>query len=281
MGDRLRALWDFADLYASEARFREQLTRETTATGRAEVLTQLARIEGLRGDFDGGERLLTEAELEGGATARVLLERGRLRRSAGEPAAALPLFESAYALALDDGDSFLAADAAHMAALAAPDRAAMVTWTHTGLAVADSDSDAAHWLGPLLNNLGWAWYDDGDYPEALDVFTQALAARERTPADRGPVEIARYAVGKTLRALHRSDEAIPLLESAVVWSENSSQPDGWFHEELALEYADVGRPGDARRHAERALALLPATDPSFANSDDRVAALRALAGTPS
>jgi len=100
MADRLRGLWNFADLDASQARLLEQLEREAGGAGRAEVLTQLARVEGLRGSFDEGERLLTEAETQAaGSTvvrARVDLERGRLLRSAGDPGAALPLFEQAF-----------------------------------------------------------------------------------------------------------------------------------------------------------------------------------------
>ena len=67
MADRLRPLWDFDDLESSERRFRDQLDREPTASGRAEVLTQLARVEGLRGDFDSSARLLDEAEPLAGA----------------------------------------------------------------------------------------------------------------------------------------------------------------------------------------------------------------------
>jgi hypothetical protein len=48
VADRLRPVWEFDDLDASEQRFREQLERETTDAGRAEVLTQLARVQGLR-----------------------------------------------------------------------------------------------------------------------------------------------------------------------------------------------------------------------------------------
>jgi hypothetical protein len=62
MPDRLRSLWDFDDLDATEQRFREQLELESSGEGRAEVLTQLARIQGLRGDFDASEELLREAE---------------------------------------------------------------------------------------------------------------------------------------------------------------------------------------------------------------------------
>ena len=65
--------------------------------GRAEVLTQLARVEGARDRFDEGDALLDEAASLAGSTplvrARIDLERGRLRRSAGDPEAALPLFE--------------------------------------------------------------------------------------------------------------------------------------------------------------------------------------------
>ena len=50
--DRLRHLWDFYDLDATEQRLRAQLEHESEAAGRAEVLTQLARVVGLRNDFD-------------------------------------------------------------------------------------------------------------------------------------------------------------------------------------------------------------------------------------
>jgi hypothetical protein len=60
--DRLRALWDFSDLDSTEARLRERLASEVDDDGRAEVLTQLARVKGLRDEFDAAERLLVEAE---------------------------------------------------------------------------------------------------------------------------------------------------------------------------------------------------------------------------
>jgi hypothetical protein len=112
MGDALRLLWDFDDLDATEGRFRALLARESLdPRRRADVLTQLARVEGLRGRFDEGERLVGEAEeLVGLATARSLLERGRLRRSGGDPEAALPLFESAFDAALAESAGFVAAD---------------------------------------------------------------------------------------------------------------------------------------------------------------------------
>src|SRR3989454_12364847 len=60
--DRLRHLWDFYDLDATERRLRAQLEHESEDAGRAEVLTQLARVEGLRDNFDACDRLLEQAE---------------------------------------------------------------------------------------------------------------------------------------------------------------------------------------------------------------------------
>jgi tetratricopeptide (TPR) repeat protein len=281
VGDRLRPLWDFDDLDGSERRFRELLAEERSDTVRAEVLTQLARAEGLRRRFAEAGELLDQADgLAGGsaaARARVELERGRVQRSSGDPPGALMHFEAAFRLAAEAAEDFVAADAAHMAALAAPDREGMVAWTRCGIELAESSPDAAYWAGPLLNNLGWAWFEDGDYERALVAFERALTARER---DGGPeqVEIARYAVARALRALGRPAEAVALLEQAVAWAESTGSPDGWFHEELAEAYAALGRDSDAAEQARLAFPLLERDDDSFADDAVRTARLRRLAG---
>ena len=71
MSDPLRPLWDFDDLDATEARFRAL---------RAEALTQLARVQGLREDYDGGDRLLDEVDR--GRSARPRSRRPRARPAA-------------------------------------------------------------------------------------------------------------------------------------------------------------------------------------------------------
>jgi tetratricopeptide (TPR) repeat protein len=281
MGDRLRPLWDFGDLEETETRLTAQLDVEASDGGRAEVLAEIARVHGLRGDFAGGDALLDDAVALGRgsdvAQARIELERGRLRRSSGAPEEARPRFETAYEAALRAGAPFIAADAAHMVALVAPDRDGVVRWTLLGVELAEAHEDASYWLGPLLNNLGWEYYEAGEFEPALDAFERALSARQREPGNAAPIEIARYAVGKTLRALGRSDDAIPLLEQAVAWAERESRPDGWFHEELAEEYAAVGRDDDAREQARHALPLLERDDPSFAGDAGRAERLRELA----
>ncbi|HEV2591137.1 MAG TPA: tetratricopeptide repeat protein [Gaiellaceae bacterium] len=195
--DRLRALWDFDDLDASRCRFQEQLEREPDDAGRAEVLTQLARIEGLRGDFDACARLLDRAAA---APVRERLERGRMLRSSGDPAAALPLFEEAYALARETRQWYLAGDAAHMAALAGD----MHAWTQRGLELAEQEPDASYWRGPLLNNLGWHLIEAGRHAEAVTAFERALRAREDDPANERALAAAREALAAARDAAGRA-----------------------------------------------------------------------------
>jgi tetratricopeptide (TPR) repeat protein len=283
MADPLRAYLDFGDLDGSKQRLDDAFAKEPDEGKRAEILTQLARLEGLRGSFVAGERLIDEAERIAGesptARVRIDLERGRLRRSGGDTKAALPLFESACARAEEAGEHFLAADAAHMAALAAPDRDGLVAWTEHGIALAEAEPTAGYWLGPLLNNLGWERYEAGEYDFALAAFERALDERERDPANADGIELARYSVAKTLRALGRAAEGVALAEQAVASAEADGRPDGWYHEELAETYAALGRNDDAATQAERALALLPEADPDFERDGERAQRLRALAAS--
>ena len=245
-----REVWDFNDLDLSERRFRAALEEEETTAGRAGLLTQLARIEGLRGDFAAGERLLAEAEALGGAESWVLIERGRLLRSSGDGLSALPLFEAAFEQARAVRDGFLAGDAAHMAALAGD----MEAWTARGIELSDDDP-GRYWLAPLLNNVGWSRYEAGDFDRALDAFEEAFAVRSEDPYEPHEREIARYAVGKALRALGRIDEATAQLERAVAWATEVGVETPYFHEELAECYAAAGRTEEARAQAERATEL--------------------------
>jgi tetratricopeptide (TPR) repeat protein len=248
--DPLRPYWDFDDLDGSEERFRALLAEEHLDSRRAEILTQLARIEGLRERFDAADAIVDEAAAlssEPVVRVRVDLERGRIRRSGGSTEAALPLFESAFAKAVAAGEDWLAADAAHMCALAAPDREGFLAWTRRGIELGEASDAAAYWAGPLLNNLGWEHFDAGEHAQALDAFERALAAREREPERLTEIAIARYAVGKALLALGRPADASAQLERGV---EQAPEPDHFLHEELAVAYAALGREEDAREQAE-------------------------------
>jgi tetratricopeptide (TPR) repeat protein len=199
MGDRLRPLWDFDDLEASRGRFLAQLEKETTDAGRAEVLTQLARVESLRDEFERCGELLDEAEALSSVTPRSLLERGRRERSSGRDGAGLVEFRRALELAQESGEDVLAADAAHMLALVDDAEG----WTARGIEIAGASDDPGvrYWLGPLYNNIGWTRLDAGDHEGALEAFELALAARERDDPRPGALQHARDAVDEARRAL--------------------------------------------------------------------------------
>jgi tetratricopeptide (TPR) repeat protein len=204
--DRLRPLWDFDDLDATESRFRVQLEDESDDAGRAEVLTQLARVDGLRDDFDGCERLLNEAEAlvcaSPAANVRLQLEHGRRYRSSGDTDAALPLFRAAWEHACASREHYLAGDAAHMCALAvSDDRTAMEEWTQRGLDLGEREPSAAYWAGPLLNNLGWVYFDAGEHEHALELFERALEVRRRDPDNSDAIVFAEEAVETARQAL--------------------------------------------------------------------------------
>ena len=200
MGDRLRPIWDFGDVDGSRRRLRERLGEEATDVGRAEVLTQLARADGLQDRFAEGDRLLDEAEELAGSEplvrARIDLERGRLRRSAGDPGAALPLFEASFETARAIPHEFIAVDAAHMAAIAAPDFDSRMAWSERAIELARSSADreVTYWLGSLFNNVGWDYFDAGEHERALGWFERALAEREQRPDEPERIAHAREAV---------------------------------------------------------------------------------------
>ena len=206
--DRLDALWDFDDPAASERRFRAELAA-ARGPAAAELTTQLARALGLQARFAEADALLDAidpARYPPAVGIRHALERGRLRNSAGDRAAAVPLFRAALDRASAAGADFLAADAAHMLAIADRDRAE--EWTRHGLAIvrASADPRCARWAGALHNNLAWTLHDAGRYEPALVEFEAALAAYRATGTAE-QVGFARSALAECLRSLGRPDEA--------------------------------------------------------------------------
>ena len=62
-------------------------------------------------------------------------------------------------------------------------------------------ADAAYWAGPLLNNLGWHYYEAGEYAQALEVFERALEVRKRDPDNPQAITWAEEAVAEARKAL--------------------------------------------------------------------------------
>lgn len=230
----LTSLWDFDDPAGSEQRLRAA-TDIAEGTDRLVLLTQVARALGLQQRYDEGHALLdTLAVSDPEVAARVSLERGRLLRSAGDPDAARPHFESAERAAEEAGLEALQLDALHMRALVAPpDEALALNEQALALASVSEDPAARDWDASLLNNIGMVHAEAGDFAAALGSFERALAARERI-GRADDVRVARWMVAWALRNLGRRDEALTMQRALKAELDAAGVEDPHVDDELAL-----------------------------------------------
>ena len=138
---------------------------------------------------------------------RILLERGRLRNTAGSTEDAIELFEEALGAARREGETFLAVDAAHMLAIA--DRPHAEQWTDEAFAELRSTSDerTLRWAVTLHTNLGWKHFEESDPAAALREFEAALEAA----VDHGTEDqrfVAEWTIARCLRELGRDEQAL-------------------------------------------------------------------------
>jgi GrpB-like predicted nucleotidyltransferase (UPF0157 family) len=163
---------------------------------------------------------------------RVLLERGRVLNSSGSPKAARPLFEEAFAAASAAGFEHLAIDALHMVAIVAPaSEQDALNRRALDLASAADDPRARRWRASLLNNMGWSAFERSEFPAALKLFEDALAARieQQQPAE---ILIARWCIGRTYRALGRMHDALAIQRSLAHEHELAGTSDQYVDEEI-------------------------------------------------
>jgi tetratricopeptide (TPR) repeat protein len=277
-------LWDYAEPAASEARFRHLLA-ETHARSepadRAELLTQVARAQGLQRHFDAAHTTLDAAlallcQDDRRAKARYLLERGRVFNSAGAPAIAHGLFLDAWKLARACGAGALAVDAAHMLAIVESGEAAL-QWNQRALelALASTDPRARRWLGSLYNNLGWTYHEAGAFDRALEVFTLAADnwAAEGRDAD---ARTARWASAHTLRSLGRVKEALAAQRALLAETERASVTDGYILEEIGECLLALGRADEATSYFAQAFDALSTDDQLAEREPERLRRLRML-----
>jgi len=227
-------LWDFDDPEASEQRFRAQ-AELAEPDDRLVLMTQVARALGLQEKYDEGHSVLDElSPTEDEVAVRIALERGRLFRSEGDPEQARPLFEAAARSAQAAGLEALHVDALHMTALVADPADQLAIGRHAlAVARASTDPQARDWDASLLNNIGMAHAEAGDFDAALAAFEDALAARERI-GDPARTRVARWMVGWALRNLGRRDEALEVQRSLKAELDAAGVADQHVDEELAL-----------------------------------------------
>lgn len=280
------ALWDYNDPAGTEAKFRELLPQGEAAKDavwRLELLTQIARTEGLQRKFEEAHQTLdgVEAKLADAPPVvhvRYLLERGRVFNSSGRKDKARPLFLKAWKAAGEAGLDFHAVDAAHMLGIIEPPADAL-SWNEKALAMAEKSSDARarNWRGSLYNNIGWTYHDDGRYEQALELFTKALEW-QKEKGKPGPIRIARWSVARALRSLKRTDEALAIQRQLLAENEEAGETDGYVFEELGECLLVLGREEEAKKYFALAYDELSKDEWLKQNEAERLARLRQLGG---
>jgi tetratricopeptide (TPR) repeat protein len=275
--------WDFDRPAESEASFRSALaTLPPAAAARLELLTQIARAQGLQRQFeaahltlDGVEKALAEQPPR--VEIRYLLERGRVFNSARQPDRAMPLFHEALDKARAAHEDFLAIDAAHMLAIAAP-AAERLRWNLEALAMTERTGDARskRWLASLYNNIGWTYHEHSEYAIALEYFKKALPAWEARGGATN-VRLAHWSIARAYRSLGRYDEALAIQLRLAAEDVDAGAPDGYVYEELGELLLAKNDPAAARPNFARAFELLGADAGLQANEPERLSRLKRLA----
>jgi tetratricopeptide (TPR) repeat protein len=279
------ALWDYNHPDSTEAAFRSLLPlagQSGDQSYRAQLLTQIARAQGLQMKFAEAHRTLDSAEtmLSDGMVIprlRCMLERGRVYNSAGQPDSARPYFLKTWDLAGSTGEDFYAVDAAHMMAIIEPPQE-QVIWAEKAMHAAEASQEerAKRWLGSLYNNTGWTYHNLGEYEKALDMFEKSLAwNREYGGEER--VRIARWTIARTYRSLGRVEEALAMQKGlGEEIASKGLEPDGYVFEEIGECLLLLGRADEAGGYFARAYDLLSQDPWLVKNEAARLERLRAL-----
>lgn len=276
------SLWDYSQPDQTEARFRDvllQIPEDDPAF--LELLTQIARAQGLQHKFEKAQQTLDQVERRLGKVpsrphARYLLERGRVFNSSGDPEKARPFFEEALEIAQKISADFYAVDAIHMLAIvAAPDQSLTLNLQAIQMAEASMQEKARGWLGSLYNNTGWSYHGLGNYAAALEFFEKAEAwQRSAGGADR--LRIAQWCVARTLRSLGLFEEALSRQLSLKHELDADDEKDGFVFEEIGECLISLNRAEEARPYFSKAYKIL-SEDPWLAEQEPgRLARLKLL-----
>lgn len=234
-------LWNFSQPAETESKFKDLIAEAKKSKDTdyyLQLLTQIARTQGLQRKFDEAHKTLDEVQTALGpqtqkAEVRYWLERGRVFNSSKKAEQAMPAFIKSFDLASGRGFENWAVDAAHMIAIAETQPEKQIEWNLKALSTAEKSKDqkARDWLGSLYNNLGWTYHDAGQFEKALDFFQKALVFRQ-LKEDSSAIRIAKWAVARTYRSMKKYDEAIAIQTDLEKEFEKIGEKDGYVFEEL-------------------------------------------------
>lgn len=256
----INSLWNYNEPAETEARFRAIIPEAEKAGNEpyyAELLTQVARAQGLQRKFDDAHKTLdTVEQMMAGKTwavpqIRYLLERGRTYNSSNQKEKAISLFKEAYHVAIKSEEENYAADAAHMLGIAETP-SEQLFWNLKTIELVEKSTNARikGWLGPVYNNTAWAYHELKDYEKALELHEKSLAWRLEHKDAYGAY-IAKWSVARVYRSLNRIDEALQIQNELL-----NEKEDGYVYEELGECLLLKNEKEEAKKYFKRAYELL-------------------------
>src|SRR5215208_1830170 len=277
------ALWDYSQPDLTETRFRQVLLQvPEDEPAFLELLTQIARAQGLQHKFEKAHQTLDQVERRLGkvptrAFVRYLLERGRVFNSSGLPEQARPYFEQALEMAKQVSEDFYAVDALHMLAIVAPSEQGLeLNQQAIQMAESSLQEKARTWLGSLYNNTGWSFHDLGKYAEALAIFKKA-ETWQRSQGRVNETRIAQWCVGRTLRSLGLVEEALSKqMALKHEWESEGVERDGFVFDEIGECLLLLNRAEEARHYFSKAYEILSQDTWLAEREPDRLSRLKLL-----
>lgn len=272
--------WDYGDPVGTRERFLG-VRGAVSADLLPELLTQIGRTHSLERNFAAAHAILDQADVLIDDTLpiakiRSLLERGRTFNSANEQERACELFAKALALAEQHGADGYAVDAAHMLGIAA-EPAKRLDWNLRALALATESADtvAQKWQGSLLNNIGWTYFDQVDYPTAITYFTRCQHYFEAKD-DLNRTLIARWSIAKSRRMMGELEAALNAQMAILALRREAGLSVGYTVEEIAECLYGLGKSADAAPYFAQAHAELSQDRWLVANEAARLIRLQKL-----
>jgi tetratricopeptide (TPR) repeat protein len=277
------SFWDYDHPGVTERKFREILPVALDSLDLpylSQLLTQIARAEGLQRKFQEGHKTLDRVQkaldkTDDKTRVRYLLERGRVYNSSRKPEEARPLFQEALDLAIKSKDDFNAVDAAHMMAIVEPTEK-QLQWNLKALDLAENSAEekVRKWKGSLYNNIGWTYFEQRQYEESLLMFEKALEFQQQQ-GDPNKIMIAKWCVAKTLRMMDHTEEALEMQRNLFEEYQAAGKKSGYVYEEIAECLTVMGQEQEAQGWFAAAYEEL-SRDPRLANEQDRLNRLKEL-----
>jgi len=238
----------------------EQAQVEKSKSALTEANAMIARTYLILDDPDQGREYLARAVENASVKeplgwSRYLGVRGRFEWNQGQLEKATNTFIEMYHYCLAQELYGRAVDAAHMVAITGSEKD-QIEWGLKGIEDAKRFG-TERWLGPLWNNLGWSYEDQGKYSKSLDAYLNAREFHYKYGSERQKL-VADWAVGHAQRLAGDLKAAKKTIKPLVKKFKKIDDSEflGWTYKELGEIAFAKGEYKDAVENLRQAVHLL-------------------------